>query len=166
LAYVTLSACAVGLLALPFLDQLRMLLDPGETGNSVRLGLVDDYRRIFDDPATLIVGRGLGAYETWTRPGVVFMSVSELTYFEIVRSFGIPAAAVLMGLLLAPVKFLWRAGLQNRALAVAYFLFLVMSFSNLILFNSIGILVLSAMLARRVPPVKSELAFRRVATSA
>lgn len=162
--YFALSLCAVGVLALPFLGKLRSLLDPAEAGNSIRIGLLGDYARIFSEPATLIFGRGLGAYETWTaRTPPTFGPISELTFFEIIRNFGIPAGGFMIGLLLAPVVFLWRGKRQNRALALAYALFLVMSFSNPMLFNSIGILVLSAMLARRVPPVKSELAFGRVA---
>jgi hypothetical protein len=144
--YYALSACVIGLMALAFLDQLRLLLDPKEFGNSVRLGLLTDYKRIFDDPYTLFVGRGLGAYEVWTnRP---FRSFSELTYLDLIRYFGMPAGFVMVGLLVAPVALLWTAGTENRVLAIAWGSFLVMSFSNPLIFSSVGIVVLTAVLAR------------------
>jgi hypothetical protein len=161
--YLALSICAVGLLTLPFLDELHILLNPGETANNVRIGLLRDYGRILSQPSTLLLGKGLGAYETWTAtPEGRFASVSELTFLEVIRNFGIPGGAVIMGLLLAPVACLWTVQTKDRALALAYLLYLVMSYSNPILFDSMGILILSALLVR--VPATSELTLRWAAS--
>jgi hypothetical protein len=160
--YFALSICVVGLLTLPFLDQLQILLNPRETANNVRIGLLGDYGRILSQPSTLLLGRGLGAYETWTPEGR-FMSVSELTFLEVIRNFGLPGGAIIIGLLLAPVALLWRMQTRDRALALAYLLYLVMSYSNPVLFNSMGMLILSALLVRL--PAASELTFRWAAAA-
>jgi hypothetical protein len=162
--YLVLSICIAGLLTLPLLNKLQILLNPNETGNKLKIELLRDYSRILSDYTTLLLGRGLGAYETWTTtPQGRFMSISELTFLETIRNFGVPGGTIIIGLLLAPVAFLWKMQPMDRALALAYMLYLVMSFSNPLFFNSSGILILSALLVRR--PVKSELIFRRAAPS-
>ena len=65
-----------------------------------------------------------------------------------IRNFGLFGAAAMMTLLLIPVSFAFVAGgLRDRALAVSYALYLVMCATNPNLFSSMGILILSALLA-------------------
>jgi hypothetical protein len=100
-----------------------------------------------DDPRTLFIGQGLGAYQTWGSRGVKFY-ISELTYLEMIRNFGLFGAAAMMTLLLIPVTFAFTAGAKrDRALAVSYAIYLVMCVTNPNLFSSMGILILSVLLA-------------------
>jgi hypothetical protein len=147
---VALSAlCSLGImviLALPFLDVLRAFLDPSEGGNSTKLALLGDYFQIFEDPVTLLLGQGLGAYHNWST-GYFF--ITELTYLEMTRAFGLIGALAMMALLLFPVAYAFfvQTSRRERSLAVAYFLYLVMCASNPNLFSSMGVLILAALVA-------------------
>ncbi|HEV2154834.1 hypothetical protein [Bradyrhizobium sp.] len=136
------------ILALPFLTQLRGFFDVNEPSNHLKLELLRDYKQMFlDDPRTLFIGQGLGAYQSWGSRGVKFY-ISELTYLEMIRNFGLFGAAAMMTLLLIPVTFAFTAGAKrDRALAVSYAIYLVMCLTNPNLFSSMGILILSVLLA-------------------
>jgi hypothetical protein len=142
------SLAALAVLSLPFSGYLLAFFDPTESGNSIKLATFEDYYRIFSDPIALLFGHGLGSYETWSaRPSSY---ITELTYLELFRNFGLVGGLVMLGLLLLPVAnaLLPRASTQQRSLAIAYFLYLLMCFSNPNLFSSMGILILAALLYR------------------
>jgi hypothetical protein len=126
--------------------QIGILLDPTEVSNSVKLALVRDYGRILGDPVTLLFGRGLGAYEHWSR-GDLF--ISELTYLEIVRNFGLIGGAIMIGLLIYPVVhgFILRRRSRSQSVLVGYSAYLLMCISNPNLFSSMGMLILGVILA-------------------
>jgi hypothetical protein len=142
-----LSLGGLALLALPFAGYMKAFLDPSEFANNIRLVTVRDYLHIFGDPAILWLGQGLGVNYDWTARGQFF--ITELTYFEVVRSFGLPGGIIMFGLLLLPLAsaILAPTSRRDKALAVGYFLYLVMSFSNPILFSSMGTLILSGLVA-------------------
>ncbi len=101
---------------------------------------------MLSDPVDLIFGRGLGAYEYWEGRGYKY--VTELTYLELVRNFGLLGAVVMLGLLLFPI---WHAFVANRsrgrkAVAIGFAFYLGMCSSNPNLFSSMGILILSVVL--------------------
>ncbi len=131
-----------------FSEQIAVLLDPTEVSNNVKLALVNDYFRILADPWVLAFGQGLGAYHYWSAKGLDNF-VSELTYLELIRNFGLAGAALMLALVLVPVVHAFRGQRTRRehALAAAYFLYLVMCASNPNLFCSMGILILSALMA-------------------
>jgi len=143
----TLLAC----IALLFNEQLAQLLDPTETSNSMKLLLLQDYERILSDPLGLFVGRGLGAYDYWSIRAAYFY-VSELTYLELVRNFGVFGALTMLALLLYPVvyAFYLRRCYPERHIVVAYAFYLLMCASNPNLFSSMGILILAVVLANIV----------------
>jgi hypothetical protein len=154
---VLLSFAILAMLALPFASRLRTLLDPSELSNGIKLKFVADYFTILSDPVTLLFGQGLGAYYRWSSSGLPnfestganFYFITELTYLEMVRSFGLVGAAVMLLLLLYPV---WRAFIvgsdrRRQALAVGYLTYLGMCAANPLLFSSLGILILAAILA-------------------
>ena len=147
--YLFCSFAATGLAALPFASYLSAFLDPTEAANSIKLALLDDYLAFFRDPVTLLFGQGLGAYRIWSgRPFEQFTYISELTYFEILRNFGLIGAMAMMGLLLFPTAIAmldWRP--RDISLAIAWLLYLVMCFSNPNLFSSMGILILAVLMA-------------------
>jgi hypothetical protein len=142
-----LSLGGLVLLALPFAGYITAFLDPAEFANNIKLVTVRDYLQIFSDHATLWFGLGLGVNYDWTARGQFAMT--ELTYFEIVRSFGLLGGIIMFGLLSLPLvsAILAPTSRRDKALAAAYFLYLVMCFSNPMLFSSMGILILSAVVA-------------------
>lgn len=150
---VALGSMSMALaLVLIFAEQLTAFFDPGEVSNSTKLALLGDYGRILAEPWTLLFGRGIGAYELWAAKSE-YNFVSELTYLELIRNFGLPAAALMLALLLTPIwrAFSSRGSLANRAIALGYALYLVMCMSNPNLFSSMGILILCVTLARLYP---------------
>jgi hypothetical protein len=146
-ATALLSLGGLALLALPFAGYITAFLDPAEFANNIRLVTVRDYLQIFGDPATLWFGQGLGVNYDWTARGQ--FAITELTYFEIVRSFGLLGGIIVFGLLSLPLvsAILAPTSSRDKALAVAYFLYLVMSASNPILFSSMGTLILAGLVA-------------------
>ncbi len=125
------------------------LFNPREYSNSIKLALLEDYKHIFSDPVNLILGQGLGAYHYWEAKGKAFF-ISELTYLEMIRNFGLLGALVMLGMLLVPIwyAFVMQKSLSQKALALGYGVYLIMCFSNPNLFSSMGILILSILLGK------------------
>lgn len=152
-----ISLGALTILCLPFIGKMKAFLDPAEVSNSVKLTFLGDYAKIFSDPTTLLFGKGLGAYYRWSssgqpdfvETGMNYYFISELTYAEMIRWFGLVGAAIMMALLLLPVAqvFLVSKNRRRRGLAVGYLTYLGMSATNPTLFSSLGMLIFSALLA-------------------
>jgi hypothetical protein len=137
---------AVVSLTAVFTDELQAFFNPTEHANQIKLSMLSDYARAFSDPLTLVFGQGLGAYVDMESRGYVY--VTELTYLEVIRNFGLFGAAIMFSLLLFPV---WHAFTNNRshaekAIAMGYTAYLVMCISNPNMFSSMGVLILSIML--------------------
>ena len=137
----------MAILALLFASYLRAFFDFSEMGNNIRLTTIQDYVRIFSDPATLMFGQGLGTYYDWSARGPFY--ISELTYMEIIRNFGLFGGLPMMALISLPLAYavLMPTSRRDKVLAVAYFLYLVMSASNPMFFSSTGILILAILVA-------------------
>lgn len=140
---VSLSLVAVAVL----FDKIAILFSPVESSNRIKLDMLDDYARIFSNPVNLWLGRGLGAYERWTGPRYAF--ITELTYFEIVRNYGLVLGLVLLALLIFPVVygFILKPSYGEKNIIIAYAMYLLMSATNPLFFSSTGILILSAIMA-------------------
>jgi hypothetical protein len=138
---------AIAILALLFAGYLKAFFDFSEVANNIRLTIMQDYVRIFSDPVTLMFGQGLGTYYNWSSRGPFY--ISELTYMEIIRNFGIFGGLLIVGLISLPLAHavLVPTSRRDKVLAMAYFLYLVMSASNPLFFSSTGILILSILVA-------------------
>ncbi len=143
-----LSAAAAALVAGLFLEEISQLFDPTEVSNFTKLSLLRDYAETLSQPLQLLAGTGLGAWQFWEAKGMSFF-ISELTYLEMIRNFGLFGALLMLALLLYPVvyAFALRRASAQRNLALAWAFYLLMCFSNPNLFSSMGILVLSVVLA-------------------
>lgn len=143
-------------LSLPLIGKLRAFLNPAELSNSTKLTLLGDYAHIFSDPGNLIFGQGLGAFYKWSTSGLPdfettgsnFYFISELTYPEMIRSFGLVGATIMLALVLYPVgrAFLMRSTTARRAQAIGFLAYLGMSATNPLLFSSSGMLIWAALL--------------------
>lgn len=143
-----LSAALSVYFAVLYREELRTLLDPGESSNLTKLSMLQDYREVLTDPASLFLGQGLGAYYFWEAKGRESF-ISELTYLELIRNFGLLGALIMMGLLLYPLIYalIINKSFGERHIVIAYAFYLLVCFSNPNLFSSMGILILSAILA-------------------
>jgi hypothetical protein len=154
-ALISLGALIV--FSLPIWGKITTFLDPAEASNSIKLSFLGDYASIFSNPVTLLFGQGLGAYYPWINSGqpafedtgANFYFITELTYAEMIRSFGLVGALPMMMLLLFPVgyAFFGQTPRRQRALAIGFLAYLGMSTTNPLLFSSSGILILSALIA-------------------
>lgn len=136
------------LIVVVFVEQIFNLLDPTEFSNQLKLALLSQYGTILDDPMTLLFGHGLGAYQFWDARGDYFY-ISELTYLELVRNFGVFGAAAMLALLFYPIvhAFLLDRNFPYKHIIVAYAFYLLMCASNPNMFSSMGILILAIILA-------------------
>ena len=131
-----------------YLDEIRALLDPTEYSNYTKLVLLRDYAELFTRPDVLLFGQGLGAYHFWTARGWEYF-ISELTYLEMIRNFGLFGALVMLGLLLYPLiyAFIWQRSYADRDVVAGYAFYLLICASNPNMFSSMGMLILPIILA-------------------
>lgn len=133
-----------------FANELASFLDPNEYSNQSKISYIPDYIKIFSDIPNLIVGQGLGSYYKFT----IFYEpyyITELTYFEVLRNFGLFLGFSLLIMLIYPIylSFFFKENINlQKYLAVAYAFYLVMNFTNPNLFSSMGILILCIILSR------------------
>lgn len=132
-----------------FKDIILALFDPAESSNQTKLGLLDDYAKIFGDPINLIFGQGLGSYTYWPSRNNSFYYITEHTYLEIIRNFGVFMGGFLFILMLYPVfiTIYSKKIFIERSIIIAYIFYLVMSATNPLFFSSLGMLILSVIVA-------------------
>lgn len=136
---------------------LPRALNTQEVSNAIKLGHIRSYEEEFNTrwPA-LLWGEGANSgfysegFQDWT-------TVSELTYVEMVRLFGIPVTIVITGGLLWIGYLLIVRG--ERTLAIAYFAYLAISASNPLLISSTGLMAVCAVWKEAVMPSGERSAF-------
>jgi len=119
----------------------EVFLNRSEVSNQVKLGHLFSYIEHFSDHlGILIFGQGIGS--TMYTSGInSVVSVTELTYFELVRVWGIPVSIVFGLILLLPVYH----EIKNRSIShlfIAYIAYLFIAGTNPLLLSSTGMLVL------------------------
>ncbi len=130
-------------------NEIAVFLDPTEVGNSIKLGYLPDYALIFSDLNNLFFGQGLGSYYNFSILSYPYF-ITELTYFELIRNFGLFLGLLMFIMLIYPIFMSLRLGkdaLLQKYMAIAYSFYLIMCFTNPNLFNSLGILILCLLLS-------------------
>jgi len=144
-----LGIAAACCFVLVFSEQLLILLDPSERNNSIKLGYLGEYREIFLNTRDLIFGQGLGAYHFWESFNMSYY-ITELTYLEVLRNFGFFLGLAMICLLIYPIfptLLSHKKYKEEKFLVVAYIYYLIMSITNPTLFSSMGMLILSIIVA-------------------
>lgn len=141
--------CIVTTFILYLSESILIMLDPAEKSNAIKLGLLNDYANIFSNPIDLLFGQGLGSYSYWPSRNNSFYYITEYTYLEIVRNFGIILGGFLIILMLYPIlaAFYLQRSYNERHLIIAYLFYLIMSATNPLFFSSLGMLILSVIIA-------------------
>jgi hypothetical protein len=110
----------------------------------VKLGHVASYVSEFDrHPAYLIWGEGADT-EFYSAGFQQRTTITEVTYLELIRNFGIPVSMILLAALLWPLSMLLRADARAAGLsylAVPYVAFVFMAGSNPLLLSTTGMLL-------------------------
>jgi hypothetical protein len=148
---IAATVLATVLLVVPVALFSASLLNPSETSNEIKALHSGSYAEHFEDhPSYLLLGQGEGT-RFYSRGFQDFTTVTELSYFELVRQFGIPVTVVFVIFLLSPMIVLIR----NRPfesdygyLAVGYGAYLLVSATNPLLISSTGMLVVVMVWAR------------------
>jgi hypothetical protein len=119
--------------------------------NITKLSFFNDYLNLFSDEEVLLFGQGLGSYFKSTKRG--YVSLTELTYFEFIRRFGLILAIPSFALLLYPlIKLRSKKNRSEHYLYLIYLFYLVMSFFNPFLMSSNGMMILVIVLYKTFPP--------------
>jgi hypothetical protein len=122
-----------------FLISNTMVFGGEETSNAVKIGHLTSFWEQLTW-ASGFFGDGLGSYYFSSGSGIL-KSHTELTPVDLVRYVGFPLAFVVYTLLLFPRLYRGILGRQRQPILVAFSLYLVLSITNPVLFNSIGMLV-------------------------
>lgn len=122
-----LGIFALAAAAILYANELAAFLDPTEFSNRIKLALLRDYARAFENPTDLLLGQGLGAYHYWEAKSESYY-ISELTYLELIRNFGVFGAAAMITLLCIPIwlSFKSHRRLREKAIATGYLFYLLM----------------------------------------
>lgn len=138
LAVAATAVTAVGVWFLPTLTAPSGV--PGTSSNRVKLAYLDEYTVMFDDPWSLLFGHGLGSCVLRFDSGTC-LTVTELTYLDLVRVFGVIGALAYAALLALPL--LGNAWGRRPYLTLGLGLYLVVAAVNPYLFSTNGMVVLT-----------------------
>jgi hypothetical protein len=117
---------------------------PGDASNAAKLGHIRSYAVLFDDhPTYLLWGQGADT-EFYTEGFQAKTTLTELTYLDLIRWFGLPVTAIILIAVLYPVFGLMRLTGEVSYLAVPYAAYLLEAATNPLLICSFGALVVSA----------------------
>jgi hypothetical protein len=126
---------------------LAEMFNPDDVSNSVKLQHIRDYNLEFSNPLILIFGTGLGSTFFSTAWGTT-VSLTELTYFDLLRNYGVLGIWFILGLLLYPAYYvIKKRGPIGYASAVGYLTYLAASFSNPLFFSSSGVILVSCLMS-------------------
>lgn len=133
------------------------MLSLSNYSNSIKLGYLTDYIRIANNVYNAIFGQGLGAY-FFATPLNMYVNVTELTYLEIFRMYGLFVGALVIVMLIFPLNGLTSLSCSNkRYIYIGYAFYLLVSMINPYIFSSNGMLVLSVVLANYYSQTKARL---------
>ena len=141
-AWFLWAAVFVGLVALFMLPSVvTTFLNRQETSNAIKFGYLSSYSGFFDHHLlSLLFGQGIGGM-FYASSLHRFISVSELTYLELVRIWGIPITLMFVVVLVLPLVAEIKAKKISH-LFIAYLAYLFISGTNPLLLSSTGMLVL------------------------
>jgi hypothetical protein len=122
---------------------LKDMFSTGEVSNQVKIGYLSDYARVLGEPLNMLLGQGLGAsFMCFTLQENI--TVTELSFLEVFRFYGVFLGIFFVGLLLYPIFMLLRDRRpENGFMLIGYVLYLLIATTNPLLFSSSGMIVLS-----------------------
>jgi len=145
--FLSIVICALILFLATFYNTIIEVLSFEEKSNSSKLILFQDYVNIFTDPVNLIFGQGFGSYYDWGIRGNYF--ISELSYLELIRVYGLFLGACVAVLILYPLLFVMfsRREFSNKASIAGFTVYMAIAALNPLIFSSLGMTIISAFVA-------------------
>lgn len=123
------------------------MLDSNEFSNAVKIGYWPDYIELFSDPNVLLFGQGIGVPYYFNSLGLSLF-ITELTYFELFRNFGMVVGFFYIVFWIAPIFLLQKMKFANfRWVQIAYSSYLLIAFTNYYMLSSTGMFFLSIIYA-------------------
>jgi len=127
---------------------VQAMLSPDDPSNAIKLLYFHDYAAMFSNWPTLLFGQGLGASFFSTALGMR-VSITELTYLEFIRNYGVIMGCMFYFLLLYPLRKLGsQAARADHYLFLGYFGYLYLCTANPLLMSSSGMLVMAIVLVK------------------
>lgn len=127
---------------------LTLSLKESDESSVIKYGHYSSFKsNIEDNPQYLIWGQGLGS-KFYSEGIGAFTAQTELTYFDLVRFFGIPLTILFLCLIFYPIIYLYinkKINKETRYIVVAYIAYLFIAGTNPLLISSTGMLILMAM---------------------
>lgn len=131
----------IALLAYVFYTVGPSFFNTQELSNSVKLGHLISYLEHFtENKLVLIFGQGLGN-EFYSFGFNKTTNITELTYFELIRIWGLPISILFVAILIIPLY----EEIKNKKIThlfISYLFFLFIAGTNPLLLNSTGMIVL------------------------
>jgi hypothetical protein len=147
-----LAITVINLLIISFLiyfwPEVSDVLSLDEDSNSVKIRLLTDYKEIFSNSKDLLFGQGFGSYYYFTAKSK-FDWITELSYLEIIRTLGLLLGIPMLVLIFFPIiyRIFSNKPFQSRIVVSAYMVYLAMSSLNPLIFSSLGMTIISALIA-------------------
>ena len=132
-------------------EVLQSMFDPKDVSTAAKVAYLGDYANILSDPKNLVLGQGLGTRFFATGLGEV-VSITELSYFEIVRTYGMIIGIAFFLYLVYPIIVLVRSRDARYYCVVGYSAYLIENYSNPYMLSSNGMLVLGLVAALAFQP--------------
>lgn len=135
-----------------FLTLIAEYLSKNEASNEIKISMLSKYSKIFNNPFTFLFGQGYNAHE-WSsilrtminnKDGA---SKTELTYFEIIRVYGLFLGTTFLGMLAVVLFKLKTLGKHYYWLFFSFLIYLINSSINPYLFSSNGMIPLGIILS-------------------
>lgn len=137
-----LMLCAlvpVIILGVGYLLTETSMFSSDEQSNNIKIGHIISFLNVADWKM-LVFGNGLGTYY-YTEGCGELAAQTEITWMDSVRYVGLPLSLLLFSVLLFPNR-KYLASVQGSSSRLIMFMYLLMSLSNPVLFNSFGFLVI------------------------
>lgn len=142
---LVVAFCAlIVMIALPA-GYLAGFFRPSESSNEVKLGHIRSYASEFEQhPTYLLWGQGADT-QFYSQGFETKTTLTELTYLDMIRWFGIPVAFLLLIPVFYPVFELMRRADSVSYLAIPYFAYLCEAATDPLLICSTGLMIVGAM---------------------
>jgi hypothetical protein len=146
---VTMATVLVAILIAGFASGIfQAMLSSADESNATKLDHLHDYVTLFSDWRTLWFGQGFGA-SFFSRAWGAQVSLTELTYLEIIRNYGLLLSPLLFFLILYPLKALADPEFRtDHYLFLGYLSYLYLCIGDPLLLSSSGMLVLAIVLVK------------------
>lgn len=142
---LTIVLLIVGVYELSYV--FSILFDKTEISNSVKLGHFESYLDYFsENRLQLIFGQGFGG-SFYSSGFNKFTNVTELTYFELIRVWGMPITFIFIFVLIFPII----KNIRDKnfsSVSIAYLAYLFIAGTNPFLLSSTGMMVLVYVFSR------------------